>query len=122
MKFGDVLKKLREEKQLTQQELADIFNLSKSNISKYENNILEPNLSSLSEFADFFGVSMNFLLGKPEKEPEKTTEPILSKKHINEIDPDLRAIQRAREKMTPEQKDKMMKVLNAAFDDFFEDK
>ena len=36
-------------------------------------------------------------------------------------DNDIRRIERAREKMNPEQKERMMKILESVFDDFFED-
>ena len=36
-------------------------------------------------------------------------------------DPDIRRIQRAREKMSEQEKSKMMKILEASFDDYFGD-
>ncbi len=64
MKFGEMLKSLRIEQRYTQQELADILNLSKSNISKYESNSIEPNLDTIQKIADFFKVSTDYLLGR----------------------------------------------------------
>ena len=57
------LKALREEKGLSQQKLATYFNLSQQSIYKYENNLAEPDLSTLQAFADFFEVSVDYLIG-----------------------------------------------------------
>lgn len=62
MSFGKRLKQLREEKGITQEELGKIVNLSKANISKYEKNNIEANNDTLTMFADFFNVSVDYLL------------------------------------------------------------
>lgn len=62
MSFGKKLRELREKKGLTQKELGDILNLTKSNISKYENEKLEPNLETFKKISDLFQVSAEFLL------------------------------------------------------------
>lgn len=61
--FGQRLKKLREEKKLTQEELGKKLNLTKANISKYESGKLEPNIETIRYLADFFGVQTDYLLG-----------------------------------------------------------
>lgn len=53
---------LREEKHLTQEQMAKKFNLLKSSISMYENNIRFPNIELIKEFAIFFDVSIDYLL------------------------------------------------------------
>ncbi|WP_432663729.1 helix-turn-helix transcriptional regulator [Wukongibacter baidiensis] len=62
MNFGKKLRELRERKGLTQEELGNILNLTKANISKYENGKLEPNLETLKKVSDLFQVSAEFLL------------------------------------------------------------
>lgn len=57
------LKELRTSKGLTQEELGKKIGQSKSNISKYENNILEPNMQTLNLMANFFDVSVDYLIG-----------------------------------------------------------
>lgn len=64
MQFGDRLKELREEKDIKQSELAKIFNISASTIGMYEQNRRTPDYSILSSIADFFDVSVDFLLGR----------------------------------------------------------
>ncbi len=60
--FGDRFKDLRLEKNLTQQQLAEMFYTKKSSISRYENNLQIPEIDSLQKFADFFHVSIDYLL------------------------------------------------------------
>lgn len=62
--FGDRLKNLREKKGLSQQELAKRFNLSQSTIAYYENDKKQPNQNTLQRLADFFEVSVDYLLGR----------------------------------------------------------
>lgn len=57
------LKKLRKEKGLTQQILAEKFGLSQQSIYKYENDLAEPDIATLKEFAGFFGTSIDYLVG-----------------------------------------------------------
>jgi len=74
MSFGKKLRELRERKNLTQKELGDILNLTKANISKYENGKLEPNLETLKNISNFFQVTTDFLLNESivyAKESEK---------------------------------------------------
>ncbi len=63
MTFGERLRQLRKEFDLTQTELADKISLSKANVSKYESNSVEPNLQTLRLLSKFFGVSIDYLLG-----------------------------------------------------------
>lgn len=49
---------------MTQKQIADKFGLAESTISMYEAGNREPNLEQLNEFADFFNVDLNYLLGK----------------------------------------------------------
>jgi transcriptional regulator with XRE-family HTH domain len=61
--FAKRLKQLREEHHLTQDELAVEVNLKKSTLSKYENKLAEPRFSNVKKIADFFDVSVNWLMG-----------------------------------------------------------
>jgi len=58
------LRLLREERKLSQQRLADEFSLAQSQIHNYENGSYEPDISTLGKYADFFDVSVDFLLGR----------------------------------------------------------
>lgn len=56
------LKKLRAAHGLSQQALGEQLNISQQSIYKYENNIVEPNLEVLKAMADFFNVSVDYLI------------------------------------------------------------
>lgn len=60
--FGTVLKNLRIEKGLTQIELANALNISRSTIGMYEQGKREPNLETQEKIARFFGVSIDYLI------------------------------------------------------------
>ena len=63
-KFKDILKDLRIEKGIGQVYLAKSIGVSKGVISMWENGLREPTMSSLIFLADFFGVSIDFLVGR----------------------------------------------------------
>ena len=58
------LRKLREELGLTQQRLAELTGISKSRIYSYESLDREPDIAGLITLADFFSVSIDYLVGK----------------------------------------------------------
>lgn len=62
--FGDRLRKLRELTGLNQTEFGAKFNLSHNAIGMYERGVREPNMEKMTQFADFFGVSIDYLYGR----------------------------------------------------------
>jgi transcriptional regulator with XRE-family HTH domain len=66
--FGQNLAKLRKEKNLSQYKLAELMNLSRGQIANYEQGSREPDFETLERFADFFDVSIDYLLGRTEKQ------------------------------------------------------
>ena len=94
MPFDDVLKKLRTEKGLTQEELAKNTNLSKSVISMYENGKRKPSFEVLELFADYFNVDMNTLTDTltDTKQTPAPDLPALTAKDEREIAKDLEAM------------------------------
>lgn len=62
--FGNIFKKLRIEKGLSQQELANRLGISKSSVNMYERGERQPNFETLELIADFFNVDMDYLLGR----------------------------------------------------------
>ena len=61
--FGKMLAKLRKERNLTQQELADILNVSNKTISKWETNTTAPDIDSLKRLSQVLNVPVDVLLG-----------------------------------------------------------
>ena len=58
------IKELREEKNISQLELAKKLNLTQQSISLYEKEEREPSIDVLKNIANFFNVSLDYLLGK----------------------------------------------------------
>ena len=61
--FKDNLKLLRKERDVGQVELAKAINVSNGIISLWENGLREPSMSSLIALSQYFGVSIDFLVG-----------------------------------------------------------
>lgn len=59
--FGERLKELREDFNLTQDQLAEKIGINRSTISAYENNAISPTLEILVKLADTFNVSIDYL-------------------------------------------------------------
>ncbi len=64
--LGERMILLREEAGLTQEKLAALFKTKKATISRYETGTREPKIDVLIEFADFFKVSIDYLVGRTE--------------------------------------------------------
>ena len=64
--FAYVIKMLREERHMTQEEFADFLGTSKQNISRYERGEVVPKISTAFEIAKKLGVSLSYLNGNDE--------------------------------------------------------
>ncbi|MBD1371950.1 helix-turn-helix transcriptional regulator [Hazenella sp. IB182357] len=62
--FSERLKKLRLKLDLSQSELASRLNIAKSTLAMYETGKREPNFETVRRIADFFDVSLDYLLGQ----------------------------------------------------------
>ena len=62
-KFGERLNKLRQDRGLAQQELANLFHISNSTISSYETGTRIPDIVFLEELSKYFHVSTDYLVG-----------------------------------------------------------
>ena len=65
--LGDRLRKLRERKGLNQKEFAAKMKIPNQNVSNYERGFRQPDYETLEKFADFYEVSVDYLLGREEK-------------------------------------------------------
>lgn len=71
--FGERLRTLRKEKNLTMKDLGKKFSVAESTISGYEIGNRKPDMQMLQQIADFFDVSTDYLLGRTD---ERTQENI----------------------------------------------
>lgn len=65
--FAIRLKELRKAKKLTQTDLAIILHLSHGAVAMWETNKRQPDNETLSKLADFFGVTVDYLLGREDR-------------------------------------------------------
>ncbi len=116
--LGDRLKKLRKDKKITQKELAKILNIQNTTLSQYENGVNEPNDEMKVKIADYFGVTIDYLLGRSnvkqinadiDKEANELADEII------EIYIQKGKIKRG-EKITPEQREKILKEIELFVD------
>lgn len=92
MTFGQKLKKIRIEKNLTQKELADELHVTFQTVSKWESDTNEPDLGTLKSLSKILDCSMDQLLSEDETEglEEKPVEeaetetPVMEEAHICE--------------------------------------
>lgn len=62
IKIGCFIKELRKDKKLTQEQLAEQFNVSRRSVSRWETGSKMPDISIMIELADFFEVDIRELL------------------------------------------------------------
>ncbi|WP_018085681.1 helix-turn-helix domain-containing protein [Desulfurispora thermophila] len=112
MAFSERLRQLRENKKISRDDLASHLGLSYWAISKYETGERTPDHTTLERIADYFGVSVDYLLGRNDNS------------RINrklKLPPDIRKIARAGERMTPEQREKWLDIARVLFPEAFKD-
>lgn len=63
MSFGETIKTLRRDSNMTQEKLAEILSISPQAVSRWETNVAMPDISLLPPLANLFGVTTDFLLG-----------------------------------------------------------
>lgn len=72
----DNLRILRMKKHLYQKDIAKLLNIAVSTYSYWENGTYEPDQKSLVKLADFYNVSIDYLLGRTENDDEKAIKQI----------------------------------------------
>lgn len=65
------LKKLREEKKITQEKLSSLVGIDRTTISKIESGDRELTLDHLQRLSKFFGVSYDYILGTSDERKNK---------------------------------------------------
>lgn len=68
MEMKDILKELRKNKGITQEELSKLLNISRGAYAKYETGANIPPAPNIKKLADFYGVSADYLLGRYERQ------------------------------------------------------
>ena len=79
-KIGVFLKELRKEKQLTQEQLAEVFGVTNRSISRWENGVNMPDFDLVIKIANYYDVSIEEILDgerKNEMMDQKTEQTLL---------------------------------------------
>ena len=63
MNFGDRLRRFREEKDITQKQMAEQIPMNQSNYSKIERNTQQPSLDQLIRIVEILDITLDELLG-----------------------------------------------------------
>lgn len=79
MSFGERLYKLRSDKNISQEELAELLDVSRQSISKWENDKAYPEMTRLLFMSDYFGVSLDYLMRGLEDEKSEEEDPVVYK-------------------------------------------
>lgn len=88
METKDILKNLRSERDLSVRDVAEKSGVSYSAYQKYELGIREIGAKSLQKLADFYGVTTDYLLGRPDA-PEPLKRPETLEEVVNMLDMDI---------------------------------
>lgn len=83
LSIGDNLKALRQQKGLTQEQLAEVFGVSPQAISRWENNTSYPDITLLPGLAIYYNTSVDAIVGMDDIRKEETLRRIHGK--INEL-------------------------------------
>lgn len=108
--FGEILKRYRKTRNLTQEKLGRLMNIPQPTIGSYEANNREPNFETLQRFAEFFGVPVSYLIPDGHAEDREALTRVMDAMHQ---DPKLLLLFDKTRYMTPSDIDALLSVVNA---------
>lgn len=110
--IGKRIRLLRNEKGVSQEELSKVIGVTTSAISMYETGARKPSYEVISRLADYFNVTMDFIVGRTEVRNSINTPQDVNE--LMKVDPDL-LIELCRAKDLPEEERRRIKEF-AAFE------
>src|SRR5690554_1926680 len=124
--IGNQIKKLRQENKLLQKDLAEELNLTQQTISSYESNKREPDSETLQKIAQYFYVSVDYLLGiSKERTPaDKIKEALSSDPELLDFwdklsdREDLQELFKKTKNKNPEEVKRIIRVIKAMEDEY----
>lgn len=112
--FNTRIKQLREDKGLTQEELAKALGIARPTLASWEIGRREPDFETTTKIADFFGVSVDYLLGRtddPRSLKEKVFDPTYEPTEVDlEELLQIADIRFMGEKLAKQDKDKLLQI------------
>ncbi|MCL6548972.1 MAG: helix-turn-helix domain-containing protein [Alicyclobacillus sp.] len=106
--LGERLRELRLSRDLSQADLGRHFRVAKQTISNYETGHSSPTPDQLQAFADFFHVSVDYLLGRTD-----IRQPLVRQEQatFQETDPDVAVLFRDAKDLLPEDREELAKFI-----------
>lgn len=120
------LKQALEMRNMKQADLVNMTGIGKSSISTYLSGDYEPKQKNLYRLAKALDVNEAWLMGY-DVPMERTSDPSSSQASTETKissaveDPEIRRIERARKSMTEKERERMMNILKASFEEYFSD-
>lgn len=119
MTISERIKARRIELGLTLEDVGKILNVSKSTVLRYETSEIENmGIDKLENLAKALQTTPGFLMGWFDSPTQKVK---LAEDRLPDNDSEIRMIARARSNMSEQDREKMMKILRASFDEYFDD-
>lgn len=103
--FGKILKSLREDRDLNQEDIAKYMNVDRSTVGKWESGPSKPDYEKLVKLADFFNVTTDYLLGNSK------TSTAHNDSLEEEFPEGVYVLRRASKELAPEAKKQMVKIM-----------
>ena len=108
--FSSILRLLRDERNLTQADIANTLEIDRTTYTKYESGKSKPDSDMLQKIATYFNVSTDYLLGRTdERNPANTSN--------NDWPPEAKVLFRDVKKLTPEQLELITKLVKEFIDE-----
>ncbi|MHC5523301.1 helix-turn-helix domain-containing protein [Ligilactobacillus saerimneri] len=82
--IGQRIRDLRKQKKMSQSELAKIIGVTQTTITAWETGKAEPSSSAVANLADYFNVTTDYLLGRPEEKRDDGIDHTALEKAIDE--------------------------------------
>lgn len=99
------LKKLRVRKGISQQTLANVIGVSQQSVNKYENHNVEPEIRALMAMADYFGTSVDYLIGHTD------IPNVIEEVHPHDLNAQEEAMVRGFRSLTEEERKSILKIM-----------
>ncbi len=110
MKSTEIIFQLMAERNISAAQIVKDTGITKSLFTQWKQGLQQPSQKNLALLADYFHVSVDFLLGKEQTETVPTHEPKVT------------ILSRAARNMTPEQTDKLIEMAKLLYPEAFKEK
>jgi len=118
VKIGNRIRFLRNQNKIDRQQLADAIGITYHALSKYETDERQPGYDTLAKIADFFDVSVDYLLGRTDDPSPKGTQHVNDDEALEYLDelhkrPEMKALFEVGRKATKEDIETAITIIEA---------